>query len=267
MEKDLTRNNGPDRRKNSAENPRGVKKPAEKNREENSFAEDILTVDDTPEKNAEEERAQRRRQQRRARQRALRAREVRRQKIFAAALAAALILVVVIGSRIIHRAWAKSTLSDAVLGYSDTVEKYAKQEGIGKYVDVLLAIMMVESEGIGSDVMQSSESMGLAPGSLGPEESIEQACVYFAALVRIADDLGIKDEKAIIQAYNYGPGYLNYLSDHGRKHSQKLAVAYAKDMSGGEKIRYLHLYAIKENGGWLYKFGNMFYEALVRQYL
>ena len=33
------------------------------------------------------------------------------------------------------------------------------------------------------------------------------------------------------------------------------------------RIRYLHLYAIKENGGWIYSFGNMFYAALVEQYL
>ena len=29
----------------------------------------------------------------------------------------------------------------------------------------------------------------------------------------------------------------------------------------------MHLYAIKKNGGWIYKFGNMFYDALVQRYL
>ena len=130
-----------------------------------------------------------------------------------------------------------------------------------------MAIMMVESEGTGEDVMQSSESKGLELNSLEPEESIEQACIYFAALVQMADELGIDDDKALIQAYNFGPGYLTYIAKHGKKHTEELAIEYAKELSGGEKIRYLHLYAIRKNGGWIYKFGNMFYDALVEQYL
>ena len=29
----------------------------------------------------------------------------------------------------------------------------------------------------------------------------------------------------------------------------------------------MHIYAIKKNGGWIYKFGNMFYEAIVEEYM
>ena len=179
----------------------------------------------------------------------------------------AVLLIGAGGTRLLYRAWAKSTLSEEVQGYRGKMKKYAKREKISDYVDTLLAIMMVESEGRGNDVMQSSESKGLESNSLGPEESIEQACVYFAALVDIAKNLKIKDDDALIQAYNFGPGYLYYIRDNGKKHSQKLATAYAKEMSKGEKVRYFHLYAIKRNGGWIYKFGNMFYAALVKQYL
>ena len=210
---------------------------------------------------------QERRRQRRAQQRARRAREVRRQRFFAVAAAAVMIFVIAAGTHVVHRAWAKSSLSDEVLSYRSTVEKYAKKEGISEYVDTLLAIMMVESEGKGRDVMQSSESKGLDRNSLEPEESIEQACIYYAALINIAHNLKIKDDKAIIQAYNFGPSYLSYVAKHGAKHTQKLAISFSKKQSGGEKIRYLHLIAIKKNGGWLYKFGNMFYEALVEKYL
>ena len=218
---------------------------------------------------SEEAEAKKREQRRRQReqQRRQRARAVRRMKIMMAFGAVLAIFIVFAGSRIIHKAWAQSKLSDSVLGYRSTVEHYAEQEGVEDYVDTLLAIMMVESEGQGKDVMQSSESKGLARNSLKPEESIEQACIYYAALIEISRDLGIDDDKALIQAYNFGPGYLSYLSEHGGKHRQKYAIAYAKELSGGEKIRYLHLYAIRKNGGWIYKFGNMFYDALVEQYL
>ncbi len=210
---------------------------------------------------------QERRRQRRELQRERRARAVRRQKILIGIAAAFLILVIAVGGQIVHKAWATSTLSEEVLAYRDTVEKYAEQEGVEDYVDVLMAIMMVESEGDGEDVMQSSESKGLERNSLNPEESIEQACIYFSALVDIAKDLGIDDDKALIQAYNFGPGYLQYVAENGKKHRQKLAIEYAKEQSGGEKIRYPHLYAIKKNGGWIYKFGNMFYDAIVQRYL
>ena len=220
---------------------------------------------DFPEDAEEQMRARRRRQREQLRQQ--RAREVRRVRFRIAIGAVLAIFIIFMGSKLINRAWAQSKLSDSVLSYRSTVEHYAQQEGVEDYVDTLLAIMMVESEGQGKDVMQSSESKGLARNSLKPEESIEQACIYYAALIDISEDLGIDDDKALIQAYNFGPGYLNYLAEHGGKHRQKYAIEYAKELSGGEKIRYLHLYAIRKNGGWIYKFGNMFYDALVEQYL
>lgn len=218
-------------------------------------------------KEEEEQRYRQRRINRRALQRERRAQEVRRQKIFLIMAGILLLLILAVGSQVVRKGWASSTISEEVLAYRETVEKYAKESEIEDYVDVLLAIMMVESEGVGEDVMQSSESKGLERNSLKPEESIEQACIYFDALVDIAKDLGIKDEKALIQAYNFGPGYLEYLAEHGKKHSQKLAIEYAKEQSKGKKVRYMHLYAIQKNGGWIYKFGNMFYDALVQQYL
>lgn len=229
-------------------------------------AEPASGPDRDPEREQEEMR-QKRRRERRAMRRARREQEVRRQKVLTAVLLAAVILVLAGGCSLLRRALVRSRLSDAVLGYQSTVEYYAEQEGIGKYVDVLLAIMMVETEGKGQDVMQSSESKGLETNSLGPEESIEQACVYFAALTQIEEGLGIDDDSALIQAYNFGPGYLTYVAEHGGKHTQKLAIAYAKENSGGEKVRYLHLYAIRKNGGWIYQFGNMFYADLVEKYL
>jgi hypothetical protein len=156
-------------------------------------------------------------------------------------------------------------LSDSVLEYEDLVKYYAEEEGIYEYVPVLLAIMEVETKGERDDVMQSSESAGLEPNSLGPEESIEQACSDYSNLLDIADDLGC-DEKSVIQAYNYGPGYLYYVSDHGGKHTFDLAVDYAEEMSGGRTSGYYHDIA-DFNGNWMYLYGNMYYVMLVEQYL
>ena len=111
-------------------------------------------------------------------------------------------------------------LSDSVLEYEDLVKYYAEEEGIYEYVPVLLAIM---EEGERDDVMQSSESAGLEPNSLGPEASIAQACDYFRGLVDRTEDLDV-DRNTIIQAYNYGPGYMYYIAENGGEHSFDLAV-------------------------------------------
>ena len=65
-------------------------------------------------------------------------------------------------------------LSAEVLKHQPMVEKYARESGISEYVNVLLAIIQVESGGTAEDVMQSSESLGLPPNSLDTESSIKQ---------------------------------------------------------------------------------------------
>lgn len=44
----------------------------------------------------------------------------------------------------------------SVMYYQPVVQKYAEQNGIPEYTDVLLAIMQVESGGKLTDIMQSS---------------------------------------------------------------------------------------------------------------
>ena len=46
-----------------------------------------------------------------------------------------------------------------------------------------------------------------------------------------------------------------------------LSGIFSKEKSDGEKVTYSNPIAIKENGGWRYNYGNMFYVMLVKQYL
>ena len=61
--------------------------------------------------------------------------------------------------------------------------------------------------------------------------------------------------------------FIDYVAKHGKKYTFELAVSFAKDKSGGVKVTYKNEISIKENGGWRYKYGNMFYVRLVNQYL
>ena len=157
-------------------------------------------------------------------------------------------------------------LSAEVMKHQPTVEKYAKKYGIEDYVNYLLAIMQVESGGTAVDVMQSSESLGLPPNSLGTEQSIEQGCKYFASLLALAKTNG-SDINTVVQSYNYGGGFVDYVASHGKKYTFELAVGFAREKSSGVKVTYKNEISIKENGGWRYKYGNMFYVRLVSQYL
>ena len=165
-----------------------------------------------------------------------------------------------------HFDFSRLNLSEEVLKHQPTVEKYAKEYGIEDYVYYLLAIMQVESGGTAEDVMQSSESMGLPPNSLSTEESIKQGCKYFSELLKSAESKGC-DIDTVVQAYNYGGGFIDYVAGHGKKYTYELAVNFAKEKSGGVKVTYKNEISIKENGGWRYKYGNMFYVRLVKQYL
>lgn len=155
-------------------------------------------------------------------------------------------------------------ISDEVMAYRPQVEQYAWEAGIPEYVDYLLAIMQVETGGKEKDVMQSSESLGLPRNTLDTEESIKQGCLYLAENLARAKELGC-DELSAVQAYNFGIDYLDFIAERGGIQSIEIAEEFAKIKSGGKTTRYLDEIAIKYNGGYRYKFGNMYYAEIVRR--
>ncbi len=158
------------------------------------------------------------------------------------------------------------SVSAEVLAYEPIVEKYAKEFGIEEYINYLLAIMQVESGGTLQDVMQSSESMGLPANTLSSEESIKQGCKYFASLLKAAKDKDC-DINTVVQSYNYGSGFIDYVASRRNKYTFELAEGFADEKSGGSKVNYDNPIAAKENGGWKYDYGNMFYVVLISEYL
>lgn len=157
-----------------------------------------------------------------------------------------------------------SGLTQEVLQYEDTVAKYAAKNEVSEYKTYLLAIMQVETGGRGNDVMQSSESLGLPPNSLEPEDSIAQGCAYFAEILGDAEAKGC-DFDAVLQSYNFGIDYLDYVAKNGGDSDIEMATEFAKIKSGGEKTEYSAVLAYEVNGGWRYKYGNMFYAELVKE--
>jgi len=158
-------------------------------------------------------------------------------------------------------------LNEAVIAHQPTIHKYAVKYGVEKYEDVILAIMMIESGGSGGDPMQSSESKGLPPNTItNPEESIEQGVIHFKNGVAKTELYGT-DTETLIQGYNYGYGFIDYVAGRGKKYSFEIASDFSKEKSGGVKVPYKNEISVPINGGWRYNYGNMFYVLKVKQYL
>ena len=157
-------------------------------------------------------------------------------------------------------------LSEDVLVHRPTVEKYAQEHDIAEYVPVLLAIIAVESGGNVADVMQASESLGLPPNTLDTEASIEQGTKYLAELLQAAKDKEV-DTETVIQSYNFGGGFIDYVAKNGKAYSFELAESFAKEQAGGKKVTYSNPIAVEKNGGFRYSYGNMFYVDLLQPYL
>ncbi len=101
-------------------------------------------------------------------------------------------------------------------------------------VNILKAISMNESGGgknpaAGDDPMQAAESLGQGAGSSvgGWERSVQAAINALTSSWDIARDKGVEDLRVVIQSYNYGPGFVDYVINHSsdKKYSKDLAVS------------------------------------------
>lgn len=117
------------------------------------------------------------------------------------------------------------SLSQEVLAYTSTIQKYASQYGIPEYVASIQAIMMQESGGRGTDPMQASECpyntrYPNSPGAIqDPEYSIQVGIQYYADCVEQAGCESPADMRRLQlswQGYNYGNGYIGWaLTNYG----------------------------------------------------
>ncbi|HET7580191.1 MAG TPA: lysozyme family protein [Bacillales bacterium] len=115
----------------------------------------------------------------------------------------------------------------SVRRYKPLIQKILADHHAEEYTTVVLALMEQESKGRGDDPMQSSESAGLAPGSIqDPEHSIRQGIKHFLHVLAYGKKKNV-DLPTILQAYNMGIGYINYVAKHGGHHSRKLAKQFS----------------------------------------
>jgi hypothetical protein len=150
--------------------------------------------------------------------------------------------------------------------YTPLVHDELSKYHLEKYTPVLIALMQQESHGKGGDPMQSSESIGLPPNTIqDPTESIEIGVKHFRNVLRYGSKKKV-DFATVIQSYNMGIGYINYVAKHGGKHSEELAKQY----SLAQVQRYPHVYTCKNTffqSRYPYCYGDYSYSEKVKKNL
>ena len=131
-------------------------------------------------------------------------------------------------------------LSQEVLSYTATIQKYANQYGIPEYVSVIQAIMMQESGGRGTDPMQSSECPYNTRYSNSPnaiqdaDYSIQVGIQYYADCLREAGCTSPQDMdklKLSLQGYNYGNGYITWAIQKYGGYSAEKALQFSNEQA------------------------------------
>ncbi|WP_057914944.1 lysozyme family protein [Peribacillus muralis] len=112
--------------------------------------------------------------------------------------------------------------------YSPTIHDELARYGLEEHTSTLIALMQQESRGRGGDPMQASESAGMDPNSItDPNESIKYGVKHFRRIHEYGKEKNV-DFATIIQAYNMGIGYIDYIAKKGGKHTEELAKQFSK---------------------------------------
>ena len=136
----------------------------------------------------------------------------------------------------------KNNLSSSVEYYRPYVSKIAKLEGMEDYVDLILAVMQVESGGTGGDPMQASEGPfnkkypQIPNGIKDPHYSIRcgikelQDCLKRAKVKDASDEGRIR---VALGGYNFGNGFIEWIDrEKGGRWTLEAAQEFSDIMKG-----------------------------------
>lgn len=136
------------------------------------------------------------------------------------------------------------SINNACESYRPLVKEMALRYDMGQYVDLIMAVIMQESAGRGSDVMQSSEGAynerypKVPDGITDVKYSIECGIQELKEAINRVGVTGPDDIDGIcqaLQAYNFGLNYLAYVEDEGVEGwDEKTVAAFAEIASCGK---------------------------------
>lgn len=131
-------------------------------------------------------------------------------------------------------------VSREVESYTPLIREYAEEYGIPEYEDLIKAVMMQESNGLGLDPMQAAEGAfnteypQVPDGIQDPEYSIRCGVQELKAALESAGVKGPRDLTRIclaLQGYNYGIDYIPWAVRRDGGYTPENAEVYAAEQA------------------------------------
>ena len=158
-----------------------------------------------------------------------------------------------------------------VMTYQPMVREVLSERDTPANEELVLAMIYTETKGKEGDVMQSSESASGTTNTINDNvTSIRQGIQALTDNLYLAQEKGV-DVWTAIQAYNFGPAYIDFIAQNGKKNTLVLAKQYSRDTvapilgnTTGKTYRYINPISIFQGGELYVDGGNYYYSRQVQ---
>ena len=158
-----------------------------------------------------------------------------------------------------------------VMTYQPMVREILSEKDTPANEELVLAMIYTETKGKEGDVMQSSESASGSTNTINDNASSIRQGVQ-----TLTDNLYLAQKKDVdvwtaVQAYNFGPAYIDYIAQNGKENTLALAKQYSRDTlapllgnTTGKTYSYIHPISIFHGAELYVNGGNYYYSRQVQ---
>ena len=158
-----------------------------------------------------------------------------------------------------------------VMTYQSLVREVLSEQDTPANEELILAMIYTETKGKENDVMQSSESKSGSTDTISDDKSsIRQGVQTLTENLNLAQEKGV-DVWTAIQAYNFGPAYIDFIAENGKENTLALAKQYSRDTvapslgnSTGKTYTYINPISLFQGTELYVNGGNYYYSRQVR---
>ena len=158
-----------------------------------------------------------------------------------------------------------------VMTYQPMVREILSEKDTPANEELVLAMIYTETKGKEGDVMQSSESASGSTNTINDNaSSIRQGVQTLTDNLYLAQKKGV-DVWTAVQAYNFGPAYIDYIAQNGKENTLALAKQYSRDTvapllgnTTGKTYSYIHPISIFHGAELYVNGGNYYYSRQVQ---
>ena len=158
-----------------------------------------------------------------------------------------------------------------VMTYQSLVREVLSEQDTPANEELVLAMIYTETKGKENDVMQSSESKSGSTDTISDDKSsIRQGVQTLTENLNLAQEKGV-DVWTAIQAYNFGPAYIDFIAENGKENTLALAKQYSRDTVApslgnltGKTYTYINPISLFQGTELYVNGGNYYYSRQVR---